>query len=87
MNPTILPIDLPVSCYMPIYLAMLEACDAIYVLPGAINSIEARAEMAYAKAQNITFIHNYDELRHEYNLYQCKPQPQQVSFEMEVSND
>ena len=87
INPAILPTDLPDSCYMPICLAMLEACDAIYVLPGSENSTGAKAEIAYAAVQGITELHDYDDLVREYALYQHEPEPQQLSFEVEATND
>lgn len=86
VNPAILPTCLPDSCYMPICLAMLEACDAIYVLPGSEDSVGAKAEMAYAAAQGITPLYSYEDLVREYAAYQSEPQPQQLSFELEDMN-
>ena len=51
LNPAILPDDLDRTDYMPICLAMLDAADAIYLLPNWADSPGAKLERAYAEYQ------------------------------------
>lgn len=48
VNPAMLPIDLPDEAYMPICKAMLEQCQAIYLLTGWEQSKGALQEMQWA---------------------------------------
>lgn len=52
LNPACLPTDLPEEKYIPICLAMISQCDAIYFLDGAEYSRGSRVEYAYAKELN-----------------------------------
>ena len=52
INPACLPNDLPEDKYVPICLAMLTQCDAVYLLEGAEFSRGTRIEYAYAKELN-----------------------------------
>jgi len=73
LNPADLPPDLYKCSYLPIYLAMLEAADLMYVLPGS-DSDECRAQISYATAQKIPLIHSIKDLNEErvawFNDYQ-----------------
>ena len=51
LNPAVLPTDLPETAYMPICLAMLDVCDAIYMLTGYEDSLGAGIELSYARRQ------------------------------------
>lgn len=52
VNPATLPIDLSESDYLPINMAMLEACDTICMLDGWEESDGALAELTYALRQD-----------------------------------
>ena len=52
VNPAHLPKGLPTNRYMPICMAMLDACDAIYMMNGWEDSKGARLEKAYAEYQD-----------------------------------
>lgn len=51
MNPAVLGEGFPYETYMPICLAMLEACDEVYMLPNWTDSKGAKLEHEYAKLQ------------------------------------
>ena len=52
MNPSVLPEGFPYEAYMPICCAMIDQCEAIYMLSNWKNSKGARVELAYAGATN-----------------------------------
>lgn len=52
LNPTVLPGGMAYEAYMPICLAMVEAADTLFALPGAEKSCGALAEIAFARAMN-----------------------------------
>lgn len=68
LNPATLPPDLYECSYLPIYLAMLEAADLMYVLPGCDND-ECRTQLYYANKQNITQLHSIQDLNNERVLW------------------
>lgn len=49
LDPTTLPEGLSYDQYMDIDMAMIRACDAIYVLKGYEGGKGSEAELAYAK--------------------------------------
>jgi hypothetical protein len=51
INPAVLPAGLDEKAYMPMCLSLLEACDAIYLLPDWHLSKGATLEKAYAEYQ------------------------------------
>lgn len=51
LNPAALPAGLDEDRYLPICLAMIDACDAVQFLPGWEKSADARVEEAYAIRQ------------------------------------
>ena len=51
LNPATLPVGLDDEDYLPIDIAMIDACDALYMLPGFENSRGAVAELAYGIRQ------------------------------------
>lgn len=51
VNPAYLPTGLDEDRYLPICLAMIDACDAVRFLPGWSESAGARCEEAYAARQ------------------------------------
>jgi len=80
LSPTQIPEGLAPCSYLPIYLAMLEAADAIYILPGCDSDIE-RTLIHYAGAQKITMLHTVLDLYNEYHYY--NPEYKQTSFSLE----
>lgn len=50
MNPAILPEGFPYEAYMPICLAMIDQCEAVYMLNNWTDSKGAKVEKAYAEA-------------------------------------
>lgn len=52
LNPAVLPDGMPAGAYMPICLAMLEQADAVYCLPGWVESLGAMIERNLAFYQN-----------------------------------
>ena len=52
VNPACLPRGLDSNAYMPICMAMLDACDTIYMMAGWENSKGAMLELDYAKYHN-----------------------------------
>lgn len=61
LNPGALPIGLPGSSYMPICTAMIDACDAIYMMFGWYDSPGACLELEYAKYQGKDVIFELEE--------------------------
>jgi len=54
MDPSILTEGFPYESYMPICFAMIDACDAIYLLDGWESSMGACKELEYAQSKNKT---------------------------------
>ena len=52
LNPAVLPFGMPDEKYMPICIAMLEAADAICLIPDYTESDGAALELAFALYQN-----------------------------------
>lgn len=52
VNPAHLPKGLPSNKYMPICLAMVDSCDAIFMMKGWEDSKGACLEKAYAEYQD-----------------------------------
>ena len=52
LNPAKLPIGLPHESYMKLGLAMLNECDAIYMLKSYVDSRGAKIELNYAMYQH-----------------------------------
>ena len=72
LNPGTLPIGMPASAYMPICLAMIDAADAICMLPGWSHSNGANLELQYAKYQGKdAFI--LEDLLTQHNLITLNP--------------
>lgn len=62
MNPAVLSDGFPYDSYMPICYAMIDACDAIYLLDNWKDSKGANLEFEYAKKNNKVILyqeHNY----------------------------
>lgn len=68
INPRCLPQDLCECSYLPIYITMLEAADALYVIPGA-DDFECKSLINYASAQNIPILHSFEDLNYERQHY------------------
>lgn len=49
MNPSVLPEGFPYEAYIPICIAMLNQCEAIYMLKFWEHSKGAKVELEYAK--------------------------------------
>lgn len=49
MNPSILPEGFPYEAYMPICTAMINQCEAVYMLDNWKDSRGAKVELEYAK--------------------------------------
>lgn len=60
LNPALLPRTLDDKKYLPICIAMLEACDAIYMLDGWDSSLGATCERLYALRQGKTVYYEED---------------------------
>lgn len=52
LNPAMLPDGLPTDAYMPICLAMVQQADALYCLPGWVDSLGAAVERQFALYQH-----------------------------------
>ncbi len=50
LNPAKLPEGMPYESYMPICFGMIDAADAVYMLPNYQHSLGAQREMQYASA-------------------------------------
>lgn len=61
MNPSVLGEGFPYTYYMPICLAMLEACDTVYMLNNWQDSKGAKVEHEYAKIQGREIIYQESE--------------------------
>lgn len=61
MNPATLPHNWPVQAYMPVCLAMLSTCDAIYLLNNWGDSPGAQLELAYARYQGKEILYEVEE--------------------------
>ena len=57
LNPAVLPANLPEASYMPICTAMIDACDAVYMLPDWEKSLGAKTERLYGKRQGKEIFH------------------------------
>ena len=57
MNPAVLSEGFPYESYMPICLAMLEACNTVCMLKNWKDSKGARVEHEYAKLQGKNIIY------------------------------
>lgn len=68
INPRCLPQDLCECSYLPIYITMLEAADALYVIPGA-DDFECKSLINYASAQGIPILHGMEDLNYERQYY------------------
>lgn len=68
INPRCVPENLCECSYLPIYLAMLEAADALYVIPGA-DDFECKSLINYASAQKIPILHSLEDLNYERQCY------------------
>lgn len=51
LNPAVLPDGMPADAYMPICIAMVEQADAVYCLPGWVDSLGATIERTFALYQ------------------------------------
>ncbi len=78
LSPTQIPEGLAPCSYLPIYLAMLEAADAIYILPNSSNDNIENALIDYARAQGITMLYSVLDLYNEYHYYH--PEYKQTAF-------
>lgn len=69
LNPATLPRGLEREAYMPICMAMLNAADALYILPtyDGVNSKGTELEIAYARYQHKQILHAAAELRFDRN--------------------
>ncbi|MBE5803337.1 MAG: DUF4406 domain-containing protein [Clostridiales bacterium] len=61
LNPAMLPDGLAAEKYMPICMAMIDACDVLMLLPGWTNSPGAKLEAQYATYQGIP-VHEVESL-------------------------
>lgn len=61
MNPAVLSEGFPYEAYMPICLAMLEACDIVFMLNNWKDSKGAKVEHEYAKIQRKKIIYQEDD--------------------------
>lgn len=52
LNPAVLPDGMPADAYMPICLAMVQQADAVYCLPGWVDSLGATVERQFALYQH-----------------------------------
>lgn len=59
LNPTIFPLGLTQADYMRLSMAMIDCCDAVYMLRGWISSEGSCAEYLYAKKCGKEIIHNF----------------------------
>lgn len=57
MNPSILPEGFPWDAYMPICYAMIDQCEAIYLLDNWKDSRGANLEKEYAEKKGITILY------------------------------
>lgn len=57
MNPAILPEGFPYEAYMPICTAMINQCDAVYILDNWKDSRGAKVELEYAKVTGKTVLY------------------------------
>ena len=57
INPSMLPDNLPPHSYMPICMAMIDAADAVFLLPNWKDSLGAKLEKAYAEYQGKEIIY------------------------------
>ena len=61
LNPAELPDGMPVTRYMPICLAMVQAADTVYALDNWKDSNGARIEIQYARYQGKNLVFQEDE--------------------------
>ena len=64
MNPAVLNEGFPYKAYMPICLAMLEACEVVYMLNNWKDSKGAKVEHEYAKIQGKKIIYQEDDINY-----------------------
>lgn len=68
MNPAILKEGFDYNVYLPICLAMLEACDSIYMLNNWETSKGAKVEHAYAVAQGKEILYQEKEASNPFSI-------------------
>ena len=64
MNPAVLGEGFNYEVYLPICLAMLEACDTVYMLNNWEDSKGAKVELEYAKVQGKQIIYQPEKMQY-----------------------
>lgn len=60
LNPAVLPDGMPTEAYMPICISMVQQADAVYCLPGWVDSLGATTERQFALYQNKLIFESLD---------------------------